>query len=288
MKFIRYESKEKFLEDNLEILLKDEALNDILIGIVLQHENSKVDKWLLGRIEEENEIKIIFLIDDDKEGLVVYFNSKNISESILEFLIDNIIYLNINLNEIYAIQEYSHKIADIYVKKTNINVSKISINDLLVIDKIEEEHILDNNEKLVKIDIKNADINKLIKIVKDIYTDTYLSDECSDEKAMSIVNIYLNKGIYILTDEKEENIYCHAVIVRKQINGCAIGAVISPKEYRGQGYGKKCIYKICETLLKKNKYIVLHVRHDNYAAKSVYEKIGFKSIGRFERIFFEK
>ena len=107
MKFIRYESKEKFLEDNLEILLKDEALNDILIGIVLQHENSKVDKWLLGRIEEENEIKIIFLIDDDKEGLVVYFNSKNISESILEFLIDNIIYLNINLNEIYAIQEYS-------------------------------------------------------------------------------------------------------------------------------------------------------------------------------------
>ena len=68
MKFIKYETKEEFLAENLEILLKEEAKNEIMIGITLEHSSEKVNKWLLGRIEKDDDVKAVFLVDDDREG----------------------------------------------------------------------------------------------------------------------------------------------------------------------------------------------------------------------------
>ena len=37
MKFIKYETKKEFLEENLSELLNEEAKNEIMIGITLEH-----------------------------------------------------------------------------------------------------------------------------------------------------------------------------------------------------------------------------------------------------------
>ena len=50
MEFITYTTKEEFLEENLEILLKEEAKNEIMIGIVLEHDNDSIKNWTLGRV----------------------------------------------------------------------------------------------------------------------------------------------------------------------------------------------------------------------------------------------
>lgn len=284
-----YDNKEKFLEENLKILLKEEEKNEIMIGIILEQDNLKVNKWFLGRIEDNNDVKVIFFVDDDKQGLLFYFVTEDVTSKLTEFLIDNIISNKINLKEISGNQHYSNILSETYMKKTNKVILEKCVTDTLKLEKIKEEHVLNENEILIKIEKENADLDKMGQIVKDIHLDTYGVTECSDEDALRIANIYLKKGLYILTDKKEEkDIFCHAVVVRKQINGCAIGAVLSPREYRGKGYGKKCIYSLCEKLLKeKNKYVVLHVREGNIAARSVYEKIGFEMIERCERINFK-
>ena len=38
-----------------------------MISIVKQHHEAKVSKWLLGRIEDAEKVKIIFIVDDDKD-----------------------------------------------------------------------------------------------------------------------------------------------------------------------------------------------------------------------------
>ena len=65
MKIITYTTKEKFLEDNLEILLKEEAKNEIMIGIVLEHDNDSIKNWTLGRIECNGDVNAILLIEDE-------------------------------------------------------------------------------------------------------------------------------------------------------------------------------------------------------------------------------
>ena len=97
MKFIKYETKGEFLDDNLDILLKEEAKNEIMIGITLEHNTLKVNNWLLGRIEDDNKVKLIFLVDDDKNGLLLYSPEGKVSDELAECLVYNIIKLDIEL-----------------------------------------------------------------------------------------------------------------------------------------------------------------------------------------------
>ncbi len=289
MKFVKYESKKDFLNENLEILLKEEAKNELMLGIVLEHNDEKVNKWFLGRIENDNEVKIIFLADDDKQGLLYYCPTGCISIEEIEFLTDNIIDLNINLNQIFGDKKCSSIIAESYSKKTQKTIVENSMVYTLALKKLKQEHFLEENEKLIKLNSENADMGKMSQIVKDIHTDISGVEACSDEEALRIANIYFKKGLFILTDINEKNIFCHAVTVRKQINGCTIGAVISPKEFRGKGYGKKCIYALSKKLLEDGySYIALHVLSTNEAAKSVYEKVGFEFVEETERFVFNK
>lgn len=284
----KYETKEMFLEENLQILLKEEAKNETIIGIILEHEDMKVNNWLLGRIEDREKVQAIFVVDDDKNGLLVYFpNKEEVTSEIISFLIDNIIDLNINFEEIVIEREYLDIISTLYSNKVNKEEVKIHYTDTLKLEKLKESYDLDLGDKLIKLEEEVSDPSKLISVVKEIYSDIYNREDCTDEEALKIANIYLKKGTYILTDEKEEKIYSQVVNVRKQINGSTIGAVITPKEFRGKGYAKKCLYAVCSELLKKNKFIVLHVNIQNSSAISVYEKIGFEKIDELVTIKFK-
>lgn len=287
MNFKKYETKEKFMEENFPLLLQKEAENEVMISIVKQHHEKKVNKWLLGRIEENEKVKIIFIVDDDKEGLLLYFPEENVEQSYINFLIDTIINLNVNLKEILAPVEYAKQISDIYINKTNRVVRETSNTYTYKLEKLNEECVLGENEKIIKLEDEQNKIEELIKIVKEIHTDIYHLEECSDEEALKIARIYLEKGIYLLTNEAEDEIYTQVVNVRKQINGATIGAVITPKKFRGKGYAKKCIYGVCKKLLENgNSFVVLHVATKNEAAKKVYERIGFKKIDEVQRIMF--
>ncbi len=287
MEFKRYETKEKFLEENLDILVKEEAKNDIIIGIVFEHESEKVNNWLLGRIEEAGEVKAIFIVDDDKYGLALYSPTGEMTNETIDFLVDNIVDLDIRLAEILAEKKYLQKIADTYISKTNAEVFYSYYSYTLKLKEVKTEYPLGENEKLVKLVDEKDNPEHLIPLVKEIYTDIYEEEECSDEEALKVAKIYLKKGIYLLTNNDENEIYTQAVHVRKHVNGGAIGAVITPKEHRGKGYAKKCVSHVCKEILKDNEFVVLHVDVENKSAMSVYKKIGFEEIDETGKIIFK-
>lgn len=286
MKFIKYETKEKFLEENLEILLKDEAKNEIMIGITLEHDSSKVNNWLLGRIEDNEEIRAIFLVDDDREGLLIYSLEEVISDEVVNCLVDNTIKLEVKLKEILTSKECAIKIAEAYSKKIGMEIKIEQYMYILEFNKIKEEHLLNEGEKVEKIENENLHIKELEENVREMYQDTYRGRDCSDEEATRVAKAFLKKGVYVLKNENNE-IVGQAVTVRKQINGCAIGGVITLKRHRGHGYAKRLVYTLCDKLLEEgNQFVVLHVNSQNEAAISVYTKIGFEKIDETAKIKF--
>lgn len=286
MKFIKYETKGEFLDDNLDILLEEEAKNEIMIGITLEHNALKINNWLLGRIEDDDKVKLIFIVDDDKCGLLMYSPEGKVSYELAEFLVDNIIKLDIELKEVLTSKKNAEKIAKIYSAKTGKKMLEAEFAYIFKFDKFNEEHILNVGERIEKIEDENANLKEVESLVKEMYETTYDGKECSDIEANKVARIFVRKGLYVLKNENNE-IVTQASTVRKQINGCAIGGVITSNHHRGHGYAKRCVYALCEQLLKEGyKFVVLHVKPSNDAAIKVYRKIGFNQIDETEKIRF--
>ena len=84
MKFKKYETKKEFLDENLEILLKEEIANETMIGILLPKEDHHLTEWFLGRVEDGDEVKAIFLVEDDRIALNVYSLEDVISDEVVD------------------------------------------------------------------------------------------------------------------------------------------------------------------------------------------------------------
>lgn len=61
----------------------------------------------------------------------------------------------------------------------------------------------------------------------------------------------------------------------------ALGNITTHPDWRGKGYGKTVTGKLCQSLSDKVEYIGLNVNAENHAAIKCYEKLGFKTIARY-------
>ncbi len=286
MRYITYATKEEFLKDNLEILLKEEAKNEIMIGIILEHENESIKNWVLGRIEKDGEIKAIFLIEDERKGLLIYSLDEYISEEVAEYLVDNILSANVDLKEVLTSKENSILISNIYSKKSGKEMELYSNMYIMIFDKIEKECLLAENEKIERLEKETVKLDVLKENIKEMYKDNFRGRDCSEEEAEKVSEAFLRKGIYVLKNENDE-IVSQAVTVRKQIHCCAIGGVITLERYRGHGYAKRLVHTLSNNLLNEGyREVVLHVNSQNEPAISIYSKIGFNKIDETAKIKF--
>ena len=286
MEFIKYETKEEFLDNNLEILLKEEAKNEIMIGIVLEHENDSIQNWIIGRIEEQGLVKAIFLVEDERKGLLVYSPEETITEDVANCLVDNLLEQNVVLKEVLTSEENSKLIGKKYAQKSGKEMFIEQNMYIMTFDEIDEENLLAENERIEKLDKETVNYEVLKENIFEMYRDNFRGRECSDEEAEKVSEAFLRKGIYVLRNETGE-IVSQAVTVRKQINCCAIGGVITLERHRGHGYAKRLVHTLSNKLLKEGyKEVVLHVNSQNEPAISIYTKIGFKKIDETIKIKF--
>ncbi len=285
MEYIKYATKEEFLKENLDILLKEEAKNEIMIGILLEHENDSIQNWVLGRIEKAGEVKAIFLIEDEREGLLIYSLEETMSEDVVEYLVENVL-LNIELKEVLTSKENAMLISDIYSKQARKEAKLYSNMYIMTFDKIEEQCLLEEKEIIEKLEKETVNLDVLKENIKEMYKDNFRGRDCSDEEAEKVSEAFLRKGIYVLKNETGE-IVSQAVTVRKQINCCAIGGVITLERHRGHGYAKRLVHTLSNKLLEEGyQKVVLHVNSQNEPAISIYSKIGFKKIDETAKIKF--
>ena len=61
----------------------------------------------------------------------------------------------------------------------------------------------------------------------------------------------------------------------------ALGNIATHPDFRGNGFGKSVIARLCQSLLEKVDHIGLNVKADNAIAVSLYEKLGFEIAGSY-------
>jgi ribosomal protein S18 acetylase RimI-like enzyme len=70
-------------------------------------------------------------------------------------------------------------------------------------------------------------------------------------------------------------------VFSEQYKVAALGNIVTHSDYRGEGFGKAVMARLCQSLAKHVDYIGLNVKADNAAAIALYKKLGFEIIATY-------
>lgn len=290
MEFIKYNEKIDFCNQNLKILEKEEAINNIMIGSILKASEEDTRNWLMARLEDNNTIRAIMIINKPKNGLLIYAPDGNLENEECKFIAENINNSKIELKEILSQKENSKNIANSYSKISGKKVKSQKEKYILELGSINND-IKIENLKLIKVekDIEEKYKNEYLDIynnVKLFQKETY-NEELSDDGIRKCIDIYIDRGLYVLKNNDNE-ILMQVSTTRELLNGKAIGAVYTPNRHRGKGYAKAGIYLLTQKLLNEgHKVLTMYTSAENKISNHVYEKIGYKRIAEEMLIIFE-
>ena len=285
MQFKRYVSKQEFIYENLSILIREEKKNDLFIGILAQDDKNS-DDWLFGRVEnEKGNVEMIVMLNTPKNGLLIYSPTQNNSVKIAKLVVKNIIYYGYELTEIYGENSISEVMAKEYEKSSGRPIKRSNENNILYLDKLEENEDLELKDGL-KVRLATAkDIEKVKENVYVVYEEL-LKEECNEEIAQEKAEVYIEKGLYILTNYNKE-LFAQVLIARDLMTGYAFGAAVTSRKYKGNNYSQMLMYNAIKNIQKEGiKFFIIHVASSNEERNKLYEEIGFKFVEKKTRYYF--
>ena len=280
MKFHRYNDINKFVEENLELLLREEGINNLMVSNCLEGlELGDVD-WLLATIENDNKTELIMLYRKSWK-LLMYSPTNNKSDKLYKFAAEELYKIDRDILGINTDKEIASKFAKYYCNLANKKTELHFKMRILLLEELNKSKLLENMN-IRKATMKDKEI--LMQYIREFHKEIF-DKEISIEECEERFNKYMKNGYYLL--EKEGEIVSQVIISRVLKRGKCISGVYTPKQLRGNGYAYNCVYKVSESCLKNgSEYCVLYADNFNQISNHIYEKIGYKRISDQEDISF--
>lgn len=280
MQFNIYNDINKFVEENLDLLLSKEWVNNLMVANCLEGMKLDTVDWFLATIVDNNKTELIMLYRKPWK-LLMYSPTNNKSEELYSFAAEEIYKIDKELIGVNTEKDIANKFAEYYC---NISCKESELSMKMRILLLEE---LNKGELLEGVKFRKAvreDKEILIQYIKEFNREIF-EKELSFAECEEKFNLYMNNGYYVL--EKDGMIVSQVVISRVLKSGKCISGVYTPKELRGKGYAYNCVYKASEDCLKNGAgYCVLYADDFNPISNRVYEKIGYKRVAEQEDISF--
>lgn len=273
MKIVIYETIQDFFNENEELLLKNEAVNQLILFNGYSNKDKEVTKELLfGRVEDEEGISLIFC-NVSPYNLLIH-NLKEEVETSITALVDYLMENNIDINGINSNKKVCEKFIDYYEEK-----AKCKFHERLAMDIMELRKV--NQVTLPKGYFREA-TEKDLDLIIDWYIKfgkEALNEDIAVEDFIEKLIIRIKNGaIYIFEDENHVPVSM-AAFTKQLKKGISVSLVYSDARKRGMGYGVAVVYNLSKLYLERgNEFCSLFVDKRNPVSNGVYAKIGYKII----------
>lgn len=268
-----------YLKENLLFLEKEEAVNNLLIGIPFSLKDKKeLNPFpvLLSVLDDE---EIIFsCVQTPPRHLLIYGLEKKGEQSI-ELLIDFILKSSINFSGLVGPKKIATLFAEKWCAKNNADW-KVRFEQLI--------YQLDAINKIKYSDgvFRKAELEDLEIIKKWFYAfaKEAMNEEDREGNYLAAKNKIEEGGLFIW--ENNGTVVSMAAASRPTQNSITINYVYTPAEFRGYGYATSCVAKLSEFMLKKYRFCTLFTDQANPTSNGIYFKIGYRPIEEFRMISF--
>ena len=285
MKFNRYEDLGVFRDTVLDILLEDEAGNNLPISIITDSKSETSGKWLMSTITDDfDNIILIGLCALPyniilSEPLWVHGSLESILGSV-EFLAHEMKRVKCNASGVFARTDLADRFAAAYFGNTDNKVKTTSV--AMRLDKLLPYTIVSGSCR----QLTQSDLSYAPAWERAFCIDCNIPVYTPEESTARITARIGTDRHYIWEDGEPVS---QVVYGRDTPGGAVINWVYTPPEFRGNGYASALVAEVSELLLRRGKsFCCLFADADNPISRGVYSKLGYKEVCFFRQIQFDK
>jgi predicted GNAT family acetyltransferase len=271
MNITQFDGAEPFLEKAESFLLKNEAVNNLPLGILYSNiELPDMDNKDTFFALVENHEEIILVTVKTAHNLVLYGEGPRLTEAI-NLAVSYLIQENINIPGIIGPTHIATEFAETWKKQNN---SSILVSMKQRIYKLDEVNEIKQNPGRLRVATMD-DVELVTSWVYDFSVDAL--EPISRHQAPSLAEKGINEAsIYLWEDKKPVSM---AKKTRPTKNGVVINLVYTPLEFRKQGYATSCVASLSQKLLDSGyKFCSLYTDLANPTSNHIYMKIGYSPI----------
>lgn len=273
MKVITYSSMKDFIDDTLELLLKDEAVNKLLIFTALSKKDLATNDTLhVGKvIDENNEVSLIFL-NNQPYNLLAYTPNETINVDAVKLLAEYLVNNNIRIYGINACKTISETFIRYYKKLTKANFTERLAMNIMEVSEVNDIILPEGNFRQATLE----DLPLLSKWFCQFSLDA--TNELIDISiASSFMKDKISHGLVYIFENKNKQAVSMAAATRQLQNGICINLVYTDEAFRKKKYGSAVVFNLSKLLLQSgNKFCTLCVDKSNQISNRIYRKIGYK------------
>lgn len=277
MNVILYNDINKFKEEVLPLLYKEEELNQIFIQSIKEQQGFVGRDNIIGTVVDKNEIRVIFL-NEYPYSFQLY--GVDINKEVSDYLCQYIKKEKIKIASITGSKRdteiFISSYSEVFKMKQNAFVL-ISEMDVMKVSSL-QENVIDSTKLILK-EAEETDLEQIGKLYK-LFEKEVCGGEISLEDAIQKMKIKVqNKDCFILLNH-EGNIVSTSHVDTTLKNGVSISGVYTSLENRNKGYATILMYLTSKLLLNRG-YASCALCADRTKPELylIYSKVGYKVVG---------
>ncbi|MFC4617613.1 GNAT family N-acetyltransferase [Camelliibacillus cellulosilyticus] len=276
MNVYEYENPEAFLKMVEPVLLQNEVVNDLPLGILYSlagnsaWEGNWEDQPFMAYVGDDHKVKLILLMTPPHH-LIVCGVVDALNQTI-GLATNYLISRKISFPGVIGSQPLAEAFVKTYQEATRKNAS-IQMNQRIY--KLESVKPIKTSSGLLRT-ATEKEIDLISRWIQDFDAEA-LEGEMSDEEAYKRAVKGIDRSEIFVWDDGEP--VAMAKRSRPTKSGIVVTLVYTPPKFRGIGYASNCVATLSQKLLDEGfAYCSLYTDLSNPTSNSIYQKIGYEPI----------
>ncbi len=285
MRFVRRTDVRAFREQVDNFLLREEVLNNIIIGITSRLMNGeKFDDLFLGYVEDDVHNIVAVTMSTAPQRLVLL--SQVLNKDAISHLVSAYAQAENPLKSVEGSSEDSVQFAELWQQQNGQSFYTLMELGFYQLDAVIMPINISGQARMATQD----DFEMLVEWLICFSNDTGLGGLAKEQAEKNIrrkLDYPILGGIRIWMNNNEP--VSMASATRETPNGGNISLVYTPDKFRGRGYASAVTASVSQDILSEGKqFCFLTTDMSNPTSNKIYKAIGYQYVGNKQRINFEQ
>ncbi|TDL83017.1 GNAT family N-acetyltransferase [Peribacillus frigoritolerans] len=272
MKLTEYTDRSLFIELAEPFLLKNEAENNLTLGLMGAFKRTiPAANVYTASVEADGELAMTLLMTPP-HNLILSFNGDVMTEIILHETVRTLVMKDLHIPGVVGERKWTEAFAKIWSAETEGRAEIVMEQKIYRLQEVSKLKRSDGEFVLAEL----GHLPLLTEWMMDFMNYTNEPPITALQAAQRMKQFIAERSVFLwMADDKPVSM---AKKSRSTKNGICVSLVYTPDEFRGKGYASSCVAELSELLLKDFSFCTLYTDLANPTSNSIYQKIGYQPI----------